>query len=115
MTQQQLERVIIRLLAENPKLHYFQGLHDVVLTFLLEMGEDIAYAIMNVLVKCHIRCRNLIMGVKSLFFLSTIHYVSLLLVYLLSHSSERFFAHGILCYMFCETRILNAEISWIWI
>lgn len=54
-TQDQLERVILRLLAENPQLHYYQGLHDVVLTFLLVVGEDISYAIMSVLVRCHIR------------------------------------------------------------
>lgn len=54
-TQDQLERVILRLLAENPQLHYYQGLHDVVLTFLLVVGEHIAYAIMSVLVRCHIR------------------------------------------------------------
>lgn len=54
-TQNQLERVILRLLAENPRLHYYQGLHDVVLTFLQVVGEDISYAIMSVLVRCHIR------------------------------------------------------------
>lgn len=53
--QDQLERVILRLLAEDPQLHYYQGLHDVVLTYLLVVGEDIAYAIMKVLVRCHIR------------------------------------------------------------
>lgn len=53
--QGQLERVILRLLAENPCLHYYQGLHDVVLTFLLVTGEELAYAIMNVLVRYHIR------------------------------------------------------------
>lgn len=54
-TQNQLERVILRLLAENPRLHYYQGLHDVVLTFLQVVGEDVTYAIMAVLVRCHIR------------------------------------------------------------
>jgi hypothetical protein len=53
--QDQLERVILRLLAENPLLHYYQGLHDVVLTFLLVAGENITYAMMDVLVRCHIR------------------------------------------------------------
>ena len=55
MIQGQLERVILRLLAENPELHYYQGLHDVVLTFVLVTGEDLAYAIMSTLVHCHIR------------------------------------------------------------
>ena len=47
--------MILRLLAERPQLHYYQGLHDVVLSFLLVTGEEVAYAIMSVLVQCHIR------------------------------------------------------------
>ena len=50
-----MEHVILRLLAENPELHYYQGLHDVVLTFLLVVGEEVTYAIMSMLVRCHIR------------------------------------------------------------
>ena len=53
--QDQLTRVILRLLAENEELHYYQGLHDIVITFLLVAGEDIAYAIMSKLAKYHIR------------------------------------------------------------
>ena len=53
--QEQLTRVILRILADNPGLHYYQGLHDVAITFLLVAGEDIAYALMNVIVKHHIR------------------------------------------------------------
>lgn len=53
--QEQLTRVILRLLAENSRLHYYQGLHDVVITFLLVAGEAGAYAIMHVLVNYHIR------------------------------------------------------------
>lgn len=53
--QGQLETIILRLLAENPDLHYYQGLHDIVLTFLLATGQDVAYAIMSALVQCHIR------------------------------------------------------------
>ncbi len=50
-----LERVILRLLVNNKGLHYYQGLHDVVLTFLPVMGEKLTFAIMDVLVKCHLR------------------------------------------------------------
>ena len=53
--QEQLTRVILRLLSENSDLHYYQGLHDIVITFLLVVGEEIAFAIMNMLVKYHIR------------------------------------------------------------
>lgn len=66
VTQDQMERVILRLLAECPELHYYQGLHDVVLTLLLVTGEDIAYAIMSVLVRCHIRY-SIITGVTKSF------------------------------------------------
>ena len=55
--QEQLARVILRLLVEHPKLHYYQGLHDIVITFLLVMGEENTYAIMSMLVNYHIRCR----------------------------------------------------------
>ena len=47
--------MILRLLSENSNLHYYQGLHDIVITFLLVVGEEIAFAIMNMLVKYHIR------------------------------------------------------------
>lgn len=53
--KEQLTRIILRLLAENKEVHYFQGLHDIALTLLLVVGEDIAYAIMTVIAKYHIR------------------------------------------------------------
>ena len=53
--QGQLLHVILRLLSENPDLHYYQGFHDIVITFLLVGGDDFAYAIVNVLVKHHLR------------------------------------------------------------
>ena len=53
--QEQLTRVILRLLAENSQLHYYQGLPDVVITLLLVTGEEISYSIMSVLVTHHIR------------------------------------------------------------
>lgn len=53
--KEQLTRIILRLLAENKEVHYFQGLHDIALTLLLVVGEDIACAIMTVIAKYHIR------------------------------------------------------------
>lgn len=47
--------MILRLMSENSDLHYYQGLHDIVITFLLVVDEEMAYAIMNTLVKYHIR------------------------------------------------------------
>ena len=55
LLQEQLKRVILRLLSEND-LCYYQGLHDVVLTFLLVLDEeDLTFALTNVLVKHHLR------------------------------------------------------------
>lgn len=53
--QEKLLRIILRLLSEHPDLHYYQGFHDIVITFLLVGGEEFAYAIVNVLVQHHIR------------------------------------------------------------
>lgn len=53
--QDKLLHVILRLLSENPILHYYQGFHDIVITFLLVGGDDFAYAIVSVLMKYHIR------------------------------------------------------------
>ena len=55
-----------RLLVEHPKLHYYQGLHDIVITFLLVMGEENTYAIMSMLVNYHIRCRWRVMCTSQL-------------------------------------------------
>ncbi|XP_019859253.1 PREDICTED: TBC1 domain family member 20-like isoform X1 [Amphimedon queenslandica] len=54
--QDSLIRVLLRLLVTHTDLCYYQGLHDVVLTFLLlPLNENITFAIMNVLVQYHIR------------------------------------------------------------
>lgn len=53
--QDKLLHVILRLLSENPTLHYYQGFHDIVITFLLVGGDDFAYAIVSILMKYHIR------------------------------------------------------------
>ena len=45
--QDQLTRLIIRILASNPDLHYFQGYHDVAITFLLVVGEEMAFNILQ--------------------------------------------------------------------
>ena len=40
--QEQLVRVIMRVLQKNEDLHYYQGYHDVAVTLLLVVGEDLA-------------------------------------------------------------------------
>ena len=47
--------IILQLLTRHPDIHYYQGLHDIVLTFVLTVGDTLAYAIMDVLVEYHLR------------------------------------------------------------
>jgi hypothetical protein len=47
--QDQLTRLIIRVLAAHPELHYYQGYHDVAITFLLVVGEEMAFNILEML------------------------------------------------------------------
>lgn len=47
MLQDQLTRLIIRVLAKHPELHYYQGYHDVAITFLLVVGEQLGYHIVE--------------------------------------------------------------------
>ena len=53
--QEDMTHLILRLLQENPDIHYYQGLHDIVVTLLIEVGPRTAYAILTVLVHHHIR------------------------------------------------------------
>ena len=45
--QSQLTRLIIRVLAKHPDLHYYQGYHDVAITFLLVVGEEMSFHILD--------------------------------------------------------------------
>jgi hypothetical protein len=45
--QDQLTRLIIRVLAKHPDLHYYQGYHDVAITFLLVVGEQLGFQIVE--------------------------------------------------------------------
>ena len=47
--------IILQLLIHHPDIHYYQGLHDIVLTFVLTVGDTLAYAILDVLVEHHLR------------------------------------------------------------
>jgi hypothetical protein len=52
--QDQLVRLIMRILIRNPSLHYYQGFHDICVTFLIILGEDDAFFAMNNLVNSHL-------------------------------------------------------------
>ena len=53
--QEQLTRLIVRVLISRPSLHYYQGYHDVAITFLLVVGEHLGYQIMERLSTSHLR------------------------------------------------------------
>ena len=40
LLQDQLTRLIIRVIIKHPELHYYQGYHDVAITFLLVVGGN---------------------------------------------------------------------------
>ncbi|XP_062594238.1 TBC1 domain family member 20-like [Saccostrea cucullata] len=53
--QDQLVDLIMRVLVQHNELHYYQGYHDICVTFLLVLGEDLAFAILDVLSLKHLR------------------------------------------------------------
>lgn len=53
--QEQLIGIILDVLRRNPQLHYYQGYHDIVVTFLLVVGERMSIAIVETLSKHHLR------------------------------------------------------------
>ncbi|XP_065641642.1 TBC1 domain family member 20 isoform X2 [Hydra vulgaris] len=53
--QQKLLFVIMRVLCRNPHLHYFQGYHDIAVTLLRVLGEELASELLNVLSNTYLR------------------------------------------------------------
>jgi len=53
--QEQLTRLIVRVIIRHPHLHYYQGYHDVAITFLLVVGEELGYQIMERLSITHLQ------------------------------------------------------------
>ncbi|XP_022107528.1 TBC1 domain family member 20-like isoform X1 [Acanthaster planci] len=53
--QGQLVDVIVRVLIKNEQLHYYQGYHDICVTFLLVVGKEAAFALMDKLSTHHLR------------------------------------------------------------
>lgn len=51
--QDQLTVLILRVINNYPNLRYYQGYHDVAVTFLLVAGEEVAYSIMEHLSTTH--------------------------------------------------------------
>uniref|UniRef100_A0A1B6GG14 Rab-GAP TBC domain-containing protein n=1 Tax=Cuerna arida TaxID=1464854 RepID=A0A1B6GG14_9HEMI len=53
--QDQLTILILRVITKYPHLRYYQGYHDVAVTFLLVVGEDVAFQIMERLSTDHLK------------------------------------------------------------
>lgn len=51
--QDQLTVLILRVIHKYPNLRYYQGYHDVAVTFLLVVGEEVAFAVMEQLSTNH--------------------------------------------------------------
>lgn len=51
--QDKLTALIMRIITKYPYLHYYQGYHDVAITFLLVVGDALAFAIMEKLSTNH--------------------------------------------------------------
>ncbi|KPP72088.1 TBC1 domain family member 20-like [Scleropages formosus] len=53
--QEELIDIILHVLQRNPQLHYYQGYHDIVVTFLLVVGERLATILVEKLSTHHLR------------------------------------------------------------
>ncbi|XP_028591384.2 TBC1 domain family member 20 isoform X2 [Podarcis muralis] len=53
--QEELIDSILQVLQRNPQLHYYQGYHDIVVTFLLVVGERLATTLVEKLSTHHLR------------------------------------------------------------
>lgn len=45
--QDELTSLIVRVLIKHPQLHYYQGYHDICVTVLLVLGEELGFALME--------------------------------------------------------------------
>uniref|UniRef100_A0A2M4AQ61 Putative gtpase activator protein n=1 Tax=Anopheles triannulatus TaxID=58253 RepID=A0A2M4AQ61_9DIPT len=52
--QDQLTVLILRVIIKYPHLKYYQGYHDVAITFLLVVGEEVAFHVMEILSTNHL-------------------------------------------------------------
>ncbi|XP_005006620.1 TBC1 domain family member 20 isoform X2 [Cavia porcellus] len=53
--QEELIDIILLILERNPQLHYYQGYHDIVVTFLLVVGKKLATSLVEKLSTHHLR------------------------------------------------------------
>lgn len=65
--QEELIDIILRVLKRNPQLHYYQGYHDIVVTFLLVVKERYATALVEKLSTHHLRYLDVNLNSKPFF------------------------------------------------
>lgn len=53
--QDQLILLIMRILIKNPSFYYYQGYHDICITFLLILGPELAFHVVNSLSRTHFK------------------------------------------------------------
>lgn len=53
--QDQLILLIMRILIKNPTFYYYQGYHDICITFLLILGPELAFHVVNSLSESHLK------------------------------------------------------------
>lgn len=53
--QDQLIILIMRILIKNPSFFYYQGYHDICITFLLILGEEMAFHVVNKISTTHLK------------------------------------------------------------
>lgn len=56
--QEELIDIILLVLERNPQLHYYQGYHDIVVTFLLVVGERLATSLVEKVSTHHLRYQH---------------------------------------------------------
>jgi len=52
--QDKLIKLIMRILIKNPNFYYYQGYHDICITFLLILGEENAFHVVDAISKSHL-------------------------------------------------------------
>lgn len=53
--QDKLIKLIMRILIKNPNFYYYQGYHDICITFLLILGEENAFHVVNAISQSHLK------------------------------------------------------------
>lgn len=85
--QEELIDIILRVLKRNPQLHYYQGYHDIVVTFLLVVKERYATALVEKLSTHHLRYSDMKLNSKPFFALHPF----ILLLFVCQHALVSFF------------------------